>query len=196
MKKGSKKTQSRSYVVQARRPAIKIPRKPIIAERDPQAVKAYESALKHFVKQEFAKAKEIFLKIVEEFPKETEIVERSRTHLNICQQRMARTGVAPKTTEDYYNLGIAFLNRREFDEAEAAFQKALASDPKGDHIYYGLASLEALRGQTAQALKHLQRAIQLNPNNRLTASKDPDLESLSLDAEFQELIRTPPPTHS
>lgn len=164
-------------------------KKLVVLERDPMAVKLYESALKSFNQQEFSRARDAFQRVIEQFPKETEIVERSRVHLNICLQRLTRNSGVSKTAEDHYNLAIAHLNRREFDEAQAGFEKALALNPKGDYIFYGMATLESLRGRVESALKHLQRAIEMNPMNRVTASKDTDFEPIAHLEEFQALVR-------
>ncbi|MBZ5551933.1 MAG: tetratricopeptide repeat protein [Acidobacteriia bacterium] len=161
-------------------------------ERDPQAVKLYEAALKSFGSHEFARARDTFQKVIDQFPKEPDIVERARVHLNICQQRLAKGTGSAKTAEDLYNLAIIHLNRREFGEAMASLEKALALDPKGDHILYGMAALESLQGHLEPALKHLQRAIQLNPLNRMAALSDPDFEPIAPTTEFQALVRGTP----
>lgn len=165
----------------------------VIDERNPAAVKLYESALRSFHHQDFVRARDCFQKVIEQFSKEAEIVERARVHLKACLQKLSRNSAPLKTADDFYNLAIAHLNRRELGEAEVAFQKALSLEPKGDHILYGLATLECLRGQAVVALKYLQRAIQLNPANRATAGHDPDFELLAESPEFKTLVHPPQP---
>lgn len=186
-----RKKKGRGVIGKHRRMEVRKSKQVVIADRDPAALKMYEAALRAFHAQEFARARDAFQKLIEQFPKEAEVVERSRIHLNICFQRLAQNPMPSKTSEDHYNLAVAHLNRQEYEAAEAEFQKALSKNPKGDHIVYGLAALESLRGQTDLALKHLQRAIQLNPANRVTASQDPDLESLTKLEEFKALVRGP-----
>lgn len=187
-RKSSRNPKVRRAVVVGRRQE-KRPARLITAERNPAAVKMYEGALKNFTRHEFARAREAFQRVIDQFPKETDIAERSRVHLRICQQQLARNAGAGKSAEDYYNLAIAHLNRREFKEAEASLEKALSMQPKGDYIHYGLAALEALQGHAEPALKHLQHAIQLNPQNRMTAHRDTDFETLAHHPEFQALLR-------
>ncbi|MDD5541719.1 MAG: tetratricopeptide repeat protein [Acidobacteriia bacterium] len=184
----SPRTVSSSPPVKVGKPIRRAPKKLAPLERDPQAVKSYEAALKSFNQQEFSKARETFQKIIENFPTEKDIVARARAHISMCVQRMARSTPGPKTAEDYYNLAIAHLNRREFDSARTAFEKALSMEPRGDHIFYGLAALESMQGQTSEALKHLQKAIQLNALNRVSAGRDPDFESLAKNPEFESLL--------
>lgn len=165
----------------------------ILAERNPQAVKMYEAALKSFSHELYAKARDTFESIIEQFPREGEIAERSRVHLAICQQKLNRNSAGAKTADDHYNLAIAHLNRRELEQAEGFLRKALAMEPKGDHIFYGLAAVEALRGNLDQAIKNLHRAIQLNPLNRASVLHDPDFETIVQTSEFHELLRSTTP---
>jgi tetratricopeptide (TPR) repeat protein len=183
------KSHGRQRAARIHQPERRPVKRMVTAERDPQAVKLYENALKSFTHQDFVRAGDIFQKIVEQFPKETEIVERSRMHVRICKNRLGKSNANLKTAEDYYLLAVAHLNRRECEQAKSALEKAMTMQPKGDHIFYGLAVLESLQNNPEQALKHLQRAIQLNPANRLTAMRDSDFERLATLPEFQALVR-------
>ena len=191
-KSPSQRTGGRVQGARVRLPEKHAIKRALTAERDPQAVKLYEAALKSFSSHDFARARETFQKVIEQFPKEPDIVERARVHLSICQQRLAKGTGGAKTAEDLYNLAIAHLNRGEFGEAQAGLEKALALDPKGDHIHYGMAALESLQGHLEQALKHLQRAIQLNPWNRTAALNDPDFDTIASTSEFQTLVHGVP----
>lgn len=183
-----RRVEGRVQAAKARPPEKRLIKRTVTPERDPQAVKLYEAALRSFASHEFAKARDSFQKVIDQFPKEPDIVERARVHLSICQQRLAKGPGGAKTSEDLYNLAIAHLNRREFGEAQTSLEKALALDPKGDHILYGIAALESLQGHLEQALKYLQRAIQLNPRNRTAAINDSDFELISPTTEFQALV--------
>ncbi len=48
-----------------------------------------------------------------------------------------------------------------------------------------LAVSHAQRGEHAEAIAHLERAIALNPENRALARQDPDLEPLRDDEAFR-----------
>ena len=72
-------------------------------------------------------------------------------------------------------------------------------DPDNDHALYMLAVAHAQRGEHAEAIAHLERAIALNPENRALARRDPDLEPLRDDEAFRAALdvaapsRSPPP---
>jgi hypothetical protein len=55
-----------------------------------------------------------------------------------------------------------------------------------------LAVAHSQRGEHAEAIAHLERAIALNPENRALARRDPDLESLRGDDAFRSALETPP----
>ena len=55
-----------------------------------------------------------------------------------------------------------------------------------------LAVAHAQRGEPAEAVAHLERAIALNPENRALARHDPDLEPLRGDDAFRAALEAPP----
>ena len=55
-----------------------------------------------------------------------------------------------------------------------------------------LAVAHAQRGEHAEAIAHLERAIALNPENRALARRDPDLEPLRDDEAFRAALERRP----
>ena len=55
-----------------------------------------------------------------------------------------------------------------------------------------LAVAHAQRGEHAEAIAHLERAIALNPENRALARRDPDLEALRQDESFRATLDAAP----
>src|SRR5262249_22783385 len=92
------------------------------------------------------------------------------------------------SAEDHYNMGIAELNRRQLDAAAQHLQQALKLAPKGDHILYAVAVVNALQGNRNDALSFLKQAIQHRPENRFLAVRDSDFETLVDDPEFKQLL--------
>ena len=75
------------------------------------------------------------------------------------------TELAPGEPAAWANLGLLYLRHTEFDKAAENFQKAEALAPDSAHIKVLLALLESNRGNYAQAISHLRRAIELDPND-------------------------------
>lgn len=77
--------------------------------------------------------------------------------------RMAPT--APGARLDYAialaNLSIT--GEATYDEAKAAYRRAIDAAPASEKAYYGLAALERFHGHPAEAVDWLERAIALEP---------------------------------
>src|SRR5215510_5536716 len=138
------------------------------------AIHAYEAGIKLMHAEEFEKAIRCFEDLIAEHPEEQEIQEKDRAVL--------------RSAEDYYNVGIAELNRRDLDAAIQHLQHALKLMPSGDHILYALSTANALQGNREQALQFLKQSISHRGENRFLAIRDSDFESLQDDSEFRRLV--------
>jgi tetratricopeptide (TPR) repeat protein len=162
----------------------------VVAHPDPRtkaAVKLFAEATRHFYREDFSRAKEVFEKLASGAP--TEIAARARVRIRLCDRRLSRSGPAPRTPTDYYNLGVAELNARELERAIEHLTKADKAAPRRDEIQYALAAARSLQGNAEAALEHLKTAIALRPENRFLAQHDDDLEPLRSDPRFRSLMR-------
>ena len=71
----------------------------------------------------------------------------------------------------------------------AILRDALARHGDDPVLLYDLACFESLAGDTEEALAHLARSLELDPQLRPGAAADSDLEALRQDARFQGLVR-------
>ncbi|MBI4466817.1 MAG: hypothetical protein HY656_05255 [Acidobacteria bacterium] len=150
-------------------------------------MRIYEEAMRHFNHQSFRRAKEILQKVLA--GPSRELAERARVHIAICEQRLQRPApVHLRGPDDHYHYAVSQINLANYEEARAHLEKARKLAPKADYIYYALASVAALSGQSEDALKHLAQAIKLRPENRYHARNDADFKPLEEDARFQELL--------
>ena len=153
------------------------------------AIQAYEAGLKLMHGEEFEKAIGCFNHVIADYPEEPEIQERAKVLLHACEKKIQeKDRTVLRSADDYYNVGIADLNRRELASAIDHLQHALKLVPKGDHILYALATASALEGNREQALAHLKQAIHYRGENRFLAARDSDFGSLQEDPEFKQLI--------
>lgn len=98
-------------------------------------------------------------------------------YLRICQQRM-QSEPEPKTAEDRYNAAVACINDRRLEEADRLLRLALKQDPKGAHLHFALGVAATLAGDISGAVSSIERAIELDPQNRNLAMRDSDLAAL------------------
>lgn len=150
------------------------------------AVKNFETGVRAFQKQNYDKAAEIFEKLVDSAARD--VAHRAQIHLRLCRQRTGRAGSPPKSADDYYALGIACLNAREFTRAVEYLSKADKMKSHQDHIQYALAVSHSLAGNPDAAIGHLEAAFALRPENRIHARRDEDFRGLADDPRFRRLM--------
>jgi len=163
-----------------------IPKRPQVDVQYQTAIKNFETGVRAFQKQNYDRAAEIFEKLVDSDARD--VAERAHVHLRLCRQRTGRPSPLPKSADDYYTLGVACLNAREFGLAVEHLSKADRMKPHQDHIHYALAVSHSLVGDSDAAIAHLEAAFALRPENRIHARRDEDFQGLATDPRFRRLI--------
>jgi Tfp pilus assembly protein PilF len=192
------KSARRSEPAARKRPASSTPRQtpplPPVARPSDQALTALQGAMAAMQRHDYGQAAARFREILQSYPSERGLLDRARVYLELCERELKRRPVEPHTVEERLTFATAALNDGDDDRAESLARSVLAEQPRHDLALYLLASVEARRGATEQALSYLGQAIAISPEARAQARHDPDFESLRhLDA-FQELTELPPVT--
>jgi len=170
-----------------KRPAAPTP-PPQLTHDEAAALQAFEAAHKEFSRGHFAEARSLFRSLVEKYPTVSEVTARSRTYLAVAESRLRTDYALPRDADSLYDRGVIELNRGEYVAAQELFERALRREPEAAHIHYGLAATRARLGAIDTALKSLERAFDLQPNLRIRAQRDQDLNPLRSDPEFEELL--------
>lgn len=186
----SGKPEDRTVGAHGARPSAPLPAPPPPARRTtyPEAVGLYERGLQALQRHDYRGAAERLRSVLTCYPEEKELHERVRLYLNICERQEAPKESTPTTFEERLYAATLALNSGANDKALAHLRAAHAEDPENDHALYMLAVVHALRGEPAAALPFLQRALELNPDNRALARQDPDLESLRREEQFRAIM--------
>jgi len=161
-----------------------------------EAVALYERGLETLQRHDFPGATALFESVLRLYPEEKELHERVRLYLNICQRQATPKEAAPQTQEERLYAATLAINGGRYDQALANLRLVRDEDPDNDHALYMLAVAHAQRGEPAEAIAHLERAIALNPENRALAKGDPDLEPLRGDEAFRTALDTPAASRS
>ncbi|HET7112753.1 MAG TPA: tetratricopeptide repeat protein [Pyrinomonadaceae bacterium] len=187
-----KKTQKLAAVraVRPTQSAPPPPRQPTIDES--AALGAFERAHKEFVRGRFAEARNQFRVLVDKYSQVSEVAARARTYLAIAESRLRTESMLPRDADSLYDRGVIELNRGEYVAAQEMFERALKREPEAAHIHYGLAATRARLGSIDLALESLQRALAIQPNLRVRAQHDHDLNPLRNDPDFDRLIFSNP----
>ena len=189
-----KKAPVRSSLLKAaHRRIILPPKKPALPPPQPTydeaaALSAFEAARREFTRGRFAESRDQFRALVEKYTTVSEVTARARTYLAIAEARLRAEFAQPRDADSLYDRGVIELNRGEYVAAQELFERALKREPDAAHIHYGLAATRARLGAIDTALKSLRRALDLQPNLRIRAQRDHDLNPLRSDPEFETLV--------
>jgi tetratricopeptide (TPR) repeat protein len=152
------------------------------------AVAVYEKGLEALQRHDYQKALELLQSVLTSFPDERELHERVRLYLNVCERHARPRAAMPQTVQERLYASTLALNGGRYDEAISHLRLVRDEDPDNDHALYMLAVAHAQRGEHAESIAHLERAIALNPENRALARRDPDLEPLHDDEAFHHAL--------
>lgn len=147
----------------------------------PEAVARYEHGMKALQEHRFAEAAESFRAVLTQYPEEKELNDRVRLYLTLCERQLKGSNTEPTTREERLYAATLALNARDVDAALRHLGAVVSEDPEHDGALYMLGVVHALREDTETALSYLRRAIERNPENRLLALQDADLERLLQD---------------
>lgn len=103
-----------------------------------------------------------------------------------AEQAFAAAGNGHKVL---FNKALAQLLHRDYDKAMVSFDAAIKSAPNDGLSYYGKAITAARKGNAAEMLKALKKAIELNGDLRARAAKDLEFINYFNSTEFQDAIR-------
>ena len=81
------------------------------------------------------------------------------------------TQLAPSEPAGWANWGLLALRQRNYDTAAERLQRARDLAPDNSDIHYLLGLLESSRGNNAEAIKELRRAVELDQRNRIATYK-------------------------
>ena len=156
-----------------------------------KAVAVYERALGTLQKRRLSTAAALFRRVIDDFPDERELHERCRRYLEVCT-RETTPDPTPETLEERVYAATLALNAGAPDKAIKHLEAAAAKEPDSDHIHYMLAVARATAGETKRAVTHLERAIELNRDNRFLARNEPSFETLQENAAVRRALSSPP----
>jgi tetratricopeptide (TPR) repeat protein len=159
---------------------------------DAQAVKLFQQALEYLHGRQYAAAAEGFRALLDRFPGERALLDRSRVYLELAERELNRRDVTPRTIEERVTAATAAMNNDHDVEAERLVRSVLADDPRHELALYLMAALEARRGDHDAAVTFLSRAISVSPEVRAQARLDSDFDPLRRLESFQALIDVPP----
>ena len=95
----------------------------------------------------------------------------------------------PTSAEVQESLGVALHAMGKYAQARKPWQKSLQLNPEQPQVHYNLACAEAILGNSAGALRHLDQALRQGYHDYTSVAENPDLASLHNEPAFQEMLR-------
>ena len=115
-------------------------------QRFAPALQSYEQALRLLQTQKFDKAKALLQKVIESGV--SELSDRAKVHLNICNQQLDQIQNTFATPEEHYDFAVSLINLGDVVTAREHLENLSSQRPTLDCVWYGLAVLECLTGRT------------------------------------------------
>ena len=145
-------------------------------------MKAFEQGVGLLYKKRWSAAQKVFAGIAETQPGSA-VAERSRRFQDLC---VARSNEDEDSGDNYLNA----VYQKNAGDLDAAIEYCNRGGLKGrdERFAYLAAAIEGLRENHEEAAKLLERAIEMNPVNRVHAFHDPDFLSLRSDPDFAEIF--------
>ncbi len=170
-------------------PAI---RKPLtlkeLSRHTENAKKDFDRGVAALQKKKFEEAERNFIDLIQKYPDEKELMDRSRVYLAVCERQKKAIHPVPVEPEDLYYAAVLAKNRGDVPEAIEHLKNAVVRKNGGGRVDFLLACCYAQSGQADTALEHLRKAIEEDQRHRVLARHDRDFDTLRDTPEFRELL--------
>ncbi|MBY0505882.1 MAG: hypothetical protein K2X03_18340 [Bryobacteraceae bacterium] len=150
-----------------------------------QQAETFNQAMALFHQREFRRALPLF-EAAAQGPA-SDMAYAARTHVRMCESRLAKIDPETRSFEDNYAQAIAQLNVRAYADAATLLDFSLRQQ-ETDYAHYAAAAARGHLGQIDRAVSHLRRAIQMQPRNRALAMGDPDFSELAKLPALREVL--------
>lgn len=149
-------------------------------------IEMYEKAITLMGNGKYTDAHQAFTQLLDGAP--NDLADRIRMYIAACISQIKEGTTEFHTHEERYDYAISLLNHGHYEDASEHFKHILLENESADYAFYGLAILASLTNTSHECLDHLERAIRLNPMNRIQARGDSDFANMSDDPRFTDLL--------
>ena len=155
--------------------------------RSKRALKIYASGVTAVQKRKFSAAAKALEEILDDYPEERELQERAKLYLSVCDRELHPTVAEPTTLDERVYAATVAINSGSSSAAIDHLNAVADEKPADANVQYMLSVAHALADDADLAITHLERAIRLNPDNRLLARQEPDFENIRDNDHFCDL---------
>ncbi len=102
---------------------------------------------------------------------------------------VASLSSANASSDNAFNLGLAYLLNKDFDNAITSFGDAISANNENADAHYALAVAQARKGNADKVIESLKQAISLDAELKGQAIKDLEFQSYVANAGFAALLK-------
>lgn len=158
-----------------------------LSKHTENARKDYDRGVAALQKKKLDEAERNFLNLIQKYPEERELVDRSRVYLSVIERQKRQARPVLTEPEDFYYAAVLEKNRGHVAEAIEHLKRAVRKNGRG-RVDFLLACCYAQNGQMDTALVHLKKAIEEDQSNRILARNDRDFDPVRETPGFLELL--------
>jgi hypothetical protein len=162
---------------------------PVLPSAD--ALATFNAAMLALQRHKYGDASNGFRLILQDFPNERGLRDRSQVYLDLCDRELRRVQTAPLSLEERLTAATAALNDDEDEQADALARSVLKESPQQDLAMYLIAAVAVRRGDHTAALEWLSKAVACNPELRAQVRHDDDFRVLREIDAFRQLLEKP-----
>ncbi len=156
------------------------------AAYDDPALDALTEGLQALQQKDWSRAAERFESALAQSDR-ADLSARARQFLASARQQMAEKPAVKDETGDPFLAAVFEKNRGDLAAALELCRKE-GRDQKDERFAYLAASIHAAEGRFDEAVQALNRAIEMNPKNRVHAYHDPDFAEIRRDRDHRQLF--------
>ena len=146
------------------------------------ALDAFEKAMALLYDGKWKNAEKAFQEIVESQPRTT-LAQRAQQFADVCANR----SLAEDDGADLYLQAVHAKNLGDLDEAADICSRG-GLKGRDERFAYLAGAIESLRENAEEAMQLLEKAVEMNPDNRVHAFHDPDFRHLRANDVAAELF--------
>jgi tetratricopeptide (TPR) repeat protein len=176
-------------------PPTIVPPKPIVKEPPPAyaydraaAIKTLAAVIHAFEKRDWRQAFKLAAALPRLYPDFIEGVHKAN-YINAICRRQLHSGGQPKSAEDFELLATEHLNQGDGEGALKLLAPVIKKHTGHGGLWYLKACALVQINQPSEAIAALEKAIAIDPQNRIYALNGKDFAPLRLNPDFLALIK-------
>jgi tetratricopeptide (TPR) repeat protein len=145
----------------------------------------YRRALERMNAQDFAAAEAVYVDLIEKEPRNpsgfiglaASLIAQGR-HQEAITAYNSALELSPDFVEALIGLGSAYSLMQDYERADEYYARAVALEPQNPNAHWGLALLLKSRGESEEAVAHLETVVEFAAGTRLAQDAQHEIDEM------------------